>query len=56
RAKAKLVLLIGEDEMNEQKATIKNTAAKTQVTVAAEELIDALDSMLTEEEEEHHHH
>ena len=56
RAKAKLVLLIGEDEMKDQKATIKNTAAKTQVTVAAEELIEALDSMLAEEEEEHHHH
>lgn len=55
RAKAKLVLLIGEDEMKEQKATIKNTAAKTQITVAAEELIEALDSMLAEEEHEHHH-
>ena len=46
RKNAKLVFIIGEDEINNQTLTIKNTLDKSQNTIKYEELIDYVDSLL----------
>lgn len=58
RAGAKYVFLIGEDEMNNQTITMKNTETREQTTVPADDLIAVLDAAFNgdEEDEEHDHH
>ena len=43
RAKARVTVLIGEDEMQNNTVTIKNKAAKSQESVALEKLVEFLD-------------
>lgn len=50
RAKAKLTLLIGEDELNNQSVTIKNKTNKSQDTISLENLVEFLDQALDTEE------
>lgn len=45
RAKARLTLLIGEDELQNKTVTVKNKAAKTQESVPFNELVEFLDKM-----------
>ena len=52
RTHAKLALLIGSTELNDQVVTVKNIAKKTQQTVSKNELITYVDSLLDYEGEE----
>ena len=46
RKNAKLVFIIGEDEIKNKTVTVKNTLDKTQNTIKYEELVDFVDSIL----------
>lgn len=54
RNKAKIVCLIGEDEMNNQTITLKNTETRQQQTISANDLIRVVDGIFNGED--HHHH
>lgn len=57
RVKAKALIMIGSDEMNEGKVSVKNPATREQVLLDADELVGYLDTLIGEaEEHEHHHH
>lgn len=57
RMNAQLVFLIGEDEMNNQTITMKNTKTREQQTVPANDIIAVLDAAFNgEEDEDGHHH
>ena len=53
RTHAKLAILIGKSEMDENKVTVKNIAHKEQEAVNRDDLISYVDAIL---EEDHHHH
>ncbi len=53
RAKAKVTLLIGEDEMQNKTVTIKNKVAKTQESISLEELVPFLDEAFDQEVHDH---
>lgn len=46
RAKAKLTLLIGEDELKNKAVTVKNKAAKSQDTISLDHVVEFLDQAL----------
>lgn len=46
RAKAKLTLLIGEDELKNKAVTVKNKAAKSQDTISLDQVVEFLDQAL----------
>lgn len=54
RKKAKVVMIIGEDEFKKEQVTIKNINSQEQVTISVENMIDQLDSWLSEEEYHEH--
>ncbi len=49
RRNAKFTIIIGEDEVKENKVTLKNNATREQYNVAYEKLIDKMDSLMEEE-------
>lgn len=56
RSKAKLALLIGNTEKENNVVTVKNLAHRTQESISRDELVDYMDGLLQEEEHHHHHH
>ena len=56
RSLAKVVAILGEDEVNNSQVTLKNTITKEQVTISYFDLVSKLNSWLYELEEEVHHH
>lgn len=67
RKKARIAILIGEDEVEKGEVTIKDTLHKTQQSVPFDDIIDSMDALFEEENEEctcgeenctcgHHHH
>ena len=56
RSLAKVVAILGEDEVNNSQVTLKNTITKEQVTISYFDLASKLNSWLYEAEEEVHHH
>lgn len=55
RAKARLTLLIGEDELQNKTVTVKNKAAKTQESVPFNELIGFLDEVFEHLDQDQSH-
>ena len=49
RKNAKLAIIVGEDEMNNNAYGVKNLSTQEQVTVTLEELVDYLDEVLMED-------
>lgn len=51
RKKAKIVLIVGEDEIKNNEVTIKHIETQTQKTIKVNEIIEVLDHFLNEEHE-----
>lgn len=54
RKNAKVVAILGEDEINNNKVTLKHISTQTQVTIDQDDLIKQLDNWLAEDD--HHEH
>ena len=50
RRRAKLALILGENEIKNQEVVVKNLALKEQETVKIDDLIEYLDEILIKEE------
>ena len=55
RKKAKVAVLIGEDEMKQGKVTLKRIRDQYQISVAQDDLIAAMDTLFEDEHEVNHH-
>lgn len=55
RKKAKVAILIGEDEMKQGKVTLKRIRDQYQISVAQDDLIAAMDTLFEDEHEVNHH-
>ena len=55
RSLAKVVAILGEDEVSNSQVTLKNTRTKEQITISYFDLVSKLNNWLYEQEEVHNH-
>ncbi|MPM78803.1 Histidine--tRNA ligase [bioreactor metagenome] len=54
RTNAKIIALLGEDEVLNSKITLKNTKTKEQITLSYFDLVDQLNKWILADEHDHH--